>query len=345
MAFERAPVAKPVVLIVDDSPESIDILRGALGDLFQVKAAIRGRVALEIVMNDLPDLVLLDVMMPDLDGYEVCRQLKANPSTASIPVIFVTTLSHVGSEARGIELGAVDYITKPYVASLVRARVKTHVALHRNQRSLEEQVREHTRELRETRLEIIRRLGRAAEYRDNETGMHVMRMSHISGLLARRLGMNEAAAELLLQAAPMHDVGKIGIPDSILLKPGKLTPAEWEVMKQHTTIGAQIIGDHPSELMQMARIVALRHHERWDGSGYPDGLAAEAIPLAARIVAIADAFDALLSQRPYKSPWSLADTLALFQDQRGRQFDPAGVDALLSTVDECMAVRKRFSDD
>jgi putative two-component system response regulator len=345
MALERSTGSKPVVLIVDDSPESIDILRGALGDLFQVKAAIRGRVALEIVTHDLPDLVLLDVMMPDLDGYEVCRQLKANPATASIPVIFVTTLSHVGSEARGIELGAIDYITKPYVASLVRARVKTHVALHRHQRSLEEQVRERTRELHETRLEIIRRLGRAAEYRDNETGMHVMRMSHISGLLARRVGMTSAQAELLLQAAPMHDVGKIGIPDSILLKPGKLTEPEWAVMKQHTTIGAQIIGDHPSELMQMARTVALRHHERWDGSGYPDGLAGETIPLAARVVAIADAFDALLSQRPYKRPWSLEQTLGLFRDQRGAQFDPAGVDALFASVDECVAVRKRFSDD
>ncbi|MFZ5892013.1 MAG: HD domain-containing phosphohydrolase [Myxococcota bacterium] len=345
MVPERSFGRKPVVLIVDDSPESIDVLRGALGDLFQVKAAIRGRVALEIVASDAPDLVLLDVMMPDLDGYEVCRQLKANPDTASIPVIFVTTLSHVGSEARGIELGAIDYITKPYVASLVRARVRTHVALHRYQRSLEEQVRERTRELRETRLEIIRRLGRAAEYRDNETGMHVMRMSHISGLLGRRLGMNDAQAELLLQAAPMHDVGKIGIPDSILLKPGALTPDEWAIMKQHTSIGAQIIGDHPSELMQMARMVALRHHERWDGSGYPDGLAGTQIPLAARIVAIADAFDALLSRRPYKQPWTLGDTLALFRDQRARQFDPEGVDALLASVDECVAVRDRFKDD
>lgn len=345
MVPEPLPSQKPVVLIVDDSPESIDILRGALGDLFQVKAAIRGRTALEIVANDSPDLVLLDVMMPDLDGYEVCRQLKSNPSTASIPVIFVTTLSHVGSEARGIELGAIDYITKPYVASLVRARVKTHVALHRYQRSLEDQVLERTRELQETRLEIIRRLGRAAEYRDNETGMHVLRMSHIARVLAQKLGVGELESELLLQAAPMHDVGKIGIPDRILLKPGPLTPDEWDVMKQHTVMGAQIIGDHPSELMQMARLVALRHHERWDGSGYPDGLRGEAIPLSARVVAIADAFDALLSQRPYKKPWKLDDTLALFRSQRGGQFDPSGVDALLGCVDECVALRARFSDD
>ncbi len=342
--LESLEDSRPVVLIVDDSPESIDILRGALGDIFRVKAAIRGRIALEIVEADPPDLVLLDVMMPDLDGYEVCRRLKADPKTAAIPVVFVTTLSQVGSEALGIELGAIDYITKPYVASLVRARVRTHVALYRQQRSLETLVRERTRELQETRLEIIRRLGRAAEYRDNETGMHVMRMSHISRILAVRVGMRDDEAELLLQAAPMHDIGKIGIPDRVLLKPGALNAEEWEIMKQHTVIGAQIIGEHPSELMQMARMVALRHHERWDGTGYPNGLVGEQIPAAARVVTLADAFDALLSKRPYKAAWTLDDTLELVRQQRGKQFDPAAVDALLACVAECVSVRDAYRD-
>jgi putative two-component system response regulator len=336
---------KPVVLIVDDAPESIDVLRGVLGADYQVKAAIHASVALELVESSPPDLILLDVMMPDMDGYEVCRRLRENPATASIPIIFVTTLSDAGSEARGLELGAVDYITKPYVPSLVRSRVKTHVTLHRHSLSLEAQVRERTAELLETRLEIIRRLGRAGEYRDNETGMHVLRMSHIARLVALRLGVSAGEAELVLQAAPMHDVGKIGIPDRILLKPGPLDRDEWELMKRHTTIGAEIIGDHPSELLRTARVIALRHHERWDGSGYPDGLSGEAIPKIARVVAIADVFDALLSERPYKAPWTVEATVETLRAQSGRHFEPAAVTALLEVLPECLALRAQYSDD
>jgi putative two-component system response regulator len=315
-----------------------------LGADYQVKAAIHGSIALELVHLAPPDLILLDVMMPDMDGYEVCRRLKQDPRSAKIPVIFVTTLSDVGSEARGLELGAVDYVTKPYVPSLVRSRVRTHIALHRQNQSLEGLVQQRTTELLETRLEIIRRLGRAAEYRDNETGMHVMRMSHIARLLSLRIGMSEAEAELVLQAAPMHDIGKIGIPDSILLKPGKLDPHEWEIMKRHTVIGAEILGDHPSELMRTARTVALRHHERWDGTGYPDGLAGESIPLVARVVALADVFDALLSVRPYKSAWTVENTVAHLEREAGRHFDPRCVSAMLEILNECLAVRAAYSD-
>lgn len=338
-------VSKPVVLIVDDAPESIDVLRGVLGADYQVKAAIHGSVAFELVESAPPDLILLDVMMPDIDGYEVCRRLKENPATAGVPVIFVTTLSDTGSEARGLELGAVDYVTKPFVPSLVRSRVKTHVTLHRQNLSLEAQVRERTAELLDTRLEIIRRLGRAGEYRDNETGMHVVRMSHIARIVGLRSGLSEGEAELVLQAAPMHDVGKIGIPDRILLKPGPLDRDEWEIMKRHTTIGAEILGDHPSELMRAARLVALRHHERWDGSGYPDGLAGEAIPKIARVVAIADVFDALLSARPYKRPWTVEATIETLRAENGRHFEPSAVSALLDTLPECLAVRSRYQDD
>ncbi|HKO50608.1 MAG TPA: two-component system response regulator [Polyangiaceae bacterium] len=336
--------AKPVILIVDDAPESIDVLRGVLGAEYQVKAAIHGAIALELVQATPPDLILLDVMMPEMNGFEVCERLKASPLTAHIPVIFVTTLGDAGSEGRGLELGAVDYLTKPYVPALVRSRVRSHLALYHRHLSLEQEVHARTRELTETRLEIIRRLGRAGEYRDNETGMHVLRMSHIARVLALRLGMSEAQGDLVLQAAPMHDVGKLGIPDRILLKPGKLTPEEWEIMKQHTVIGAEIVGDHPSELMQTARMVALRHHERWDGSGYPHGLSGEANPAIARLVAVADVFDALLSARPYKKPWTVAATIEEFKAQSGRHFEPAAVSALLDMLPQCLAIRDQYRD-
>jgi len=335
---------RPVVLIVDDAPESIDVLRGVLGAEYQVKAAISGALALDIAETAAPDLILLDVMMPDLDGYEVCRRLKLNPATTRIPVIFVTTLSDPASEERGLELGAVDYVTKPYAPGLVRSRVRTHVALHRQNQALEALVQKRTSELADSRLEIIRRLGRAAEYRDNETGMHVLRMSHISRLIALAYGMSEAGAELLLQASPMHDVGKIGVPDRILLKPGKLDAAEWETMKRHTTIGAEIIGDHASELMVMAQLVALRHHERWDGSGYPGGLAGLDIPEVARVVALADVFDALLSVRPYKRAWSVPDTLDHIKAESGKHFEPRVVTAFLRVLPECLALRDQYQD-
>lgn len=343
MAPPEAP-QKPTLLIVDDAPESIDVLRGVLGADYCVKATIRSPTAQQLAHTVQPDLILLDVMMPELDGYEVCRRLKENPSTRNIPVIFITTLGDTVNESRGLKAGAVDYITKPFVPELVRARVQTHVALHHQNSTLEKLVAARTAELVETRLEIIRHLGRAAEYRDNETGMHVVRMSHYSALLARALGTGEAYAELVLNSAPMHDIGKIGIPDRILLKPAKLTPEEWETMKRHTVIGAEIIGDHPSELMQAARQVARYHHERWDGSGYPEGLRGEGIPLIARIVALADVLDALLSVRPYKPAWTVQETMSDIDTQRGRHFESALVDALHRVLPECMEVRDRYAD-
>lgn len=335
---------KPVILVVDDAPESIDVLRGVLGSDYLVKAAIQGAVALELAENSPPDLILLDVMMPSMTGFEVCRRLKARASTSRIPVIFVTTLSDVGSEARGLELGAVDYVTKPYVPSLVRSRVRTQIALHHQSLALESLVRERTAELVDTRLEIIRRLGRAAEYRDNETGMHVVRMSQIAKIVGLRVGMTADEAELVLQAAPMHDVGKIGIPDRILLKPGPLDADEWEIMKTHTLIGAQILGGHESALMQTASVLALRHHERWNGKGYPDGLRGEAIPLAARVVAVADVFDALLSVRPYKAAWETDRAVALIRAESGGHFDPRCARALVDALPECLELRARYVD-
>ncbi len=335
----------PIVLIVDDSPESIDVLRGVLGSEYRVCVAINGMKALEIAPNVNPDVILLDVMMPGMDGYETCKRLKAIESLAQTPVIFVTTLGETDSQLRGLELGAVDYITKPYAAALVRSRVRTHVSLYRHCTQLQNMVMLRTAELLNTRLEIIRRLGRAAEYRDNETGMHVMRMSHITRLLAIAHGVDQAKAEILFQASPMHDVGKIGTPDHVLLKPGKLNEVEWTIIKKHTTIGAEIIGDHPSDLMATARVVALRHHERWDGSGYPGGLKGEEIPLEARIVAIADVFDALLSVRPYKPAWSIEKTMQYINDNSGSHFDPRLIETFLRILPECLAVRDQYRDD
>jgi putative two-component system response regulator len=339
-----SPVHKSVILVVDDAPESIDVLRGVLGGEYQLKAAINGPSALDLAEHAAPDLILLDVMMPGMDGYEVCRRLKSSAATANIPVIFVTTLSDAASEARGLELGAVDYVTKPYVPILVRSRVRTHIALYRHHIELEQLVAARTVELLETRLEIIRRLGRAAEYRDNETGMHVLRMSQIARAVATSYGMSGQQAELVLQASPMHDVGKIGVPDRILLKPGRLDAQEWEIMKRHTTDGAAIIGDHPSELMTAARLVALCHHERWDGSGYPHGRRGDEIPQMARIVALADVFDALLSVRPYKQAWSVEDTLNLIRAQSGRHFEPRAVSAFLRVLPQCLAIREGYQD-
>lgn len=335
---------KMCVLVIDDAPESIDVLRGVLGDEYQVRATIHGRAGLELARSVRPELILLDVMMPEMDGYDVCRALKSSPETRSIPVIFITTLSDVSSEARGLELGAADYITKPYVPELVRARVRTQLALHHQNRVLDEMVRERTQELVSTRLEIIRRLGRAAEYRDNETGMHVVRMSHFSHLIAKAYGASDDEAELVLNAAPMHDIGKIGVPDRILLKPGSLDAAEWDIMKRHTVHGAAIIGEHENELLRAAREVALRHHEKWDGTGYPDGLQGEDIPLIARIVALADVLDALLSARPYKPAWSVDKAIAHIESQRGKHFEPKVVDALNEVLPQCLEIRHRYQD-
>src|SRR5690606_18569865 len=279
-----------------------------------------------------PDLILLDIMMPGMSGYEVCEALKRDEATCAIPVIFVTALSQVADEHKGLELGAVDYITNPFNPPVVQARVRTHLSLVQ------------AAEVLETRLQIIRSLGVAAEYRDNETGLHIVRMSHYAWRLAREVGYSEEAADELLRAAPMHDVGKIGIPDAVLLKPGPLDPAEWAIMRQHPEIGARIIGEHSASLLQLAATIALRHHEKWDGSGYPGGLAGEDIPHAARIVALVDVFDALTSVRPYKPAWSVEDAMAHIRQESGRHFDPALVEAFERCLPDILVFRARWAD-
>src|SRR5476651_2808200 len=293
--------ALPLILAVDDEASNLQLLRQILQDHYRLAYAKDGVRALELAAQERPDLILLDVMMPGMTGYEVCRALKADPATSAIPVIFVTAQGELDDELSGFEAGAVDYITKPVSPPIVRARVRTHLSLVR------------VDELRQTRLQIVQRLGLAAEYKDNETGLHVIRMSHYSRLLALAAGMREADADDLLHAAPMHDVGKIGIPDNILRKPGPLDADEWKVMQSHATIGGDIIGRHEHGMLAMAHDVAMTHHEKWNGSGYPNGLAGEAIPLVGRIVAIADVFDALTSERPYKKAWTVEQAVEFLQ--------------------------------
>jgi len=336
---------KPIILVVDDTPDNIEVLRWVLQEDYQVMAATHGEKALKIAQGTpKPDLILLDVMMPDVDGYDICRQLKADPRTSRIPIIFLTTKDETENEKMGLEIGAVDYIHKPIKPSIVQARVRTHLKLYDQNRQLEKKVLERTAELHETRLEITQRLGRAAEFRDNETNMHVIRMGHYSRLIASALGVDDEWADMILHAAPMHDVGKIGIPDKILLKPGKLSPAEWKVMKTHSTIGGKIFSEGTSRIMKMSQSIALTHHEKWDGSGYPEGLMGEEIPLEGRIVAVADVFDALISERPYKEAWPVEKSVKLIEMESGKHFDPQVVQAFEKVLSDILDIKDRFAD-
>ena len=323
---------RPRLLLVDDEPTNLQVLRHVLQADYRLLFATDGARALQVAREQRPDLVLLDIMMPNMDGYAVCCALKADAATASIPVIFITALNDSQDETAGFDVGGVDYLTKPVSPPVVRARVRTHLSLVRME------------ELRETRLQIVQRLGRAAEYKDNETGMHVIRMSHFSQLLALAAGCSPAWAEDLLNAAPMHDVGKIGIPDAVLRKPGPQDAAEWDTMRRHPEIGAEIIGEHPSGVLQLAREIALAHHEKWDGSGYPRGLAGEAIPLSARIVAIADVFDALTTRRPYKEPWPVQEAMNHIAAQAGKHFDPALVALFAPLLPQLLEIRARWAE-
>jgi putative two-component system response regulator len=338
--------ARQTVLVADDTPENIELLSDVLRGDYRIKVATSGEKALGIVASDNPpDLILLDIMMPGLTGYEVCRRIKADPDRKAIPIIFVTAMSSVADERLGFELGAVDYITKPISPPVVAARVRTHLALYDQQRELELRVRERTAELFASRQQIIRRLGRAAEFKDNETGNHVIRMSYYARLIAQASGLGPEATELLFRTASMHDIGKIGIPDAVLLKPGPLTPAEWAIMRQHPVIGGEIIGHHDDALLDAARVIALTHHEHFDGGGYPNGLAGDRIPLFGRIVAIADVFDALMTKRPYKPAIPIDDTLAIMRNGSGKHFDPALLEAFDTVLPEIMCIHEAYADN
>lgn len=317
-----------VILIVDDEPHNLAAMRQILSDQHRLLFAHNGGEALAATKRCHPALILLDIQMPDMDGYAVCRALKDNPDTESIPIIFVTGLADVGNEAQGFDAGAVDYIVKPLSPPIVRARVKTHLSLVQSSR------------LERSYRDALTMLGIAGHYNDNDTGVHVWRMASFARVLAEACGWTAAESERLEQAAAMHDTGKIGIPGEILRKPAKLDAAEWAIMRTHSRIGHDILSMSQAPVFQLAAEIALYHHERWDGSGYPEGLAGPAIPESARIVAVADVFDALTMRRPYKEPWPIDKALEMVRASSGSHLEPRLVEqfeAVFPRILEIMA--------
>ncbi len=354
------------VLCIDDDPTILELLGDYLEALgYETLRAPNGEKGLELARQHLPDLILLDVMMPGLSGFEVCRELKKDSTTRDIPVVMVTALGEIEDRVQALEAGADDFLTKPVALPELKARVKSLLEvkayrdhLKRHKEALEKEVALKTQELqkafealrkahqkiKDLSLEVILRLSRAAEYRDEHTGEHIRRMAHYSALVARKLGLNEEAVESILYAAPLHDIGKIGIPDQILLKPGPLDEKEWEIMKKHTEIGAEILRGTQSGFVKVGEIVALYHHERWDGQGYPRGLKGTEIPLAARIVAVADVFDALTSDRPYRKAFSVEEAFQIIEEGLGSQFDPQVGKAFLESRKEILRIKETFQD-
>ncbi len=357
---------KCTVLVVDDMPDNLSVMSGLLRPDYKVKLANSGERALQIVAGDgKPDLILLDIMMPEMDGYEVLRRLQFNPDTEDIPVIFLTAMSASDDETVGLELGAVDYITKPINPAITLARVRNHLLLKRardllarQNQYLEEEVARRTREVVELQDGTIRAMASLAETRDNETGNHIRRTQHYVEVLARKLQnhprfkdeLTEAAIELIFKSAPLHDIGKVGIPDRILLKPGKLTPEEFEIMKTHTTLGRDAIISAEREtsrtnpFFRYAKEIAYSHQEKWDGSGYPEGLVGNSIPLSARLMAVADVYDALICERVYKAAFPHELAVEIIRDGRGSHFDPDMVDAFLVLAEEFRGIAQRFAD-
>lgn len=332
------------ILIVDDEPSNIQLIRQILKGKYALSIATNGVRALELSQQLQPDIILLDVMMPGIDGYEVCRLLKANQLTANIPVIFVTAKVEIEDESLGFEAGGVDYITKPVSRPIVLARIATHLALFDQHRICKKMVIEQTEELMASQKAAVHMLGEAGHYNDSDTAVHIWRMASYAGAIAKCAGWGAEAVEVLEMAAPMHDTGKIGISDTILRKPGKLTSEEWEIMKTHSTIGYSILSKCGTPLFQMASDIAHYHHEKWDGSGYPDNLAGEDIPESARIVAIADVLDALLMERPYKKAWPLEEALAEINRGSGSHFEPRLIKCFNDVEEDILFLKKMWDN-
>jgi len=345
---------KPLILIVDDQPQNIELMEAYLVPQgYETVAAASGAEALEKLAAHPIDLILLDVMMPGMDGFEVTHRVREDDALRLLPIILITALRDPEDRVRGIDAGCDDFISKPVDKNELSARVrsllkvKAYNDLASNyQKKLKIDVADRTKELKQAlesikqaSLETIHRLSIAAEYKDEDTSTHIKRMSFYAAAVARRMGLDESTVEAILYAAPMHDVGKIGIPDRILLKPGKLDAAEWEIMKQHTIIGAKILSGSEAEFIKLGEVVARCHHEKWNGSGYPDGLKGVEIPVSCRIVAIADVFDALASKRPYKEAFTVEKSLAIIKEGSGSHFDPEVVNAFLAIQNEILAIK------
>lgn len=338
--------AKLKILIVDDAPANIELLMGILANEYEVAVALDGERALKIVEKVMPSLILLDIRLPGIDGYEVCSRLRANPITAEIPVVFLTADTDRGSESKGLLSGAVDYITKPVDPDLVRLRVRTHLELKRHRDQLSSLVKARTRQLTQTLNVMLASLGTLAEYRDNETGAHIFRTRSIVNVLAKQLRahplwhsiLTEEYIEFVTTAAPLHDIGKVGVPDHILRKPGPLTSEEFAEMKKHPTMGYQVLRaacenlEEP-RLVEIAAEIAYCHHEKWDGTGYPRGLVGEQIPHSGRLMAVADVYDALVSERVYKRAMPHETAIDIIRANSETHFDPSVVEAFLQMAD------------
>ncbi|MCF6436910.1 HD domain-containing phosphohydrolase [Pseudoalteromonas sp. MMG022] len=342
------------ILAIDDNPTNLKLLHRLLSakGYSHVHLLTDSREALSTYKMLRPDLILLDINMPYMDGFEVMDALFSLQEPLMAPIIVISAQQGSETTLTALEKGARDYITKPFEKNELLLRVQNlldahlaHKLLNDQAQVLENMVELRTKELNDTRLSVVQRLGMAAEYKDEETGYHILRMSHLCQLLAQKMGLPPKDCELILHASPMHDIGKIGIPDSILLKPGALDAHEWEVMKTHAQIGGQLLGDDDSDLMIMARNIALTHHEKWDGSGYPNGLQQESIPVEGRIAAVADVFDALTSQRPYKQAWSIQEAIQYITSHSGTHFDPQVVDVFIAHIDDAILIKNQFQDE
>jgi putative two-component system response regulator len=351
---------KPVILVVDDQPQNIELLEAYLVPQgYNIIRAANGKEALGKLSSNQVDLILLDVMMPGMDGFEVTHRVRQDNKYRLLPIILVTALHETEDRVKGIEAGCDDFISKPFDKLELLARVKSLLTVKayndlksNYQKELESEVTRRTGELKiafekikAASLDTIYRLSMASEYKDEDTGAHIKRMSRYCAAVARRMGLDENTIETILYAAPMHDLGKIGIPDVILLKPARLDRVEWEIMKLHTVIGAKILKGSDAEFIRLGETIALSHHEKWDGSGYPNGLKGTDIPLAGRITAIADVFDALMTKRPYKEPFPWEKSLAIIRAGKGSHFDPDVIDAFFAIQDEILVIKEQCDKD
>jgi cyclic di-GMP phosphodiesterase len=349
----NADIQNANILVVDDEAANVRLLEKllAVNGYTNIVSTQDPLQVVSLYQQNESDLILLDINMPELDGFGVMEQLNQLQNT-NLPPILVLTAQHMQSfRQRALDNGARDYVTKPFEMDELLSRVRNllevqmaHKYMRHQNNILEQKVQKRTEEIHSTRLQVVRRLGRASEYRDNETGLHIIRMSKISVVLARAYGLDEEQCDLLLNAAPMHDVGKIGIADHILLKPGKFEPEEWEIMQTHVQIGADILSGDDSMLMRMAYDIALTHHEKYNGNGYPNKLVGENIPLVGRITAIADVFDALTSERPYKKIWPVEKAVALIKEESGEHFDPKLVELFLQNIAEIVAIKEQYAE-